>query len=152
MSFLSQLSTFGLEAFSTDSTKKYRNALFANGLWQIRDEPVGEFTLKVQDFDGKKYGLTKDCKFSYTPKLPKIPHTIFNNILQYYKDIYATLKSEVYTSICWDIAKQDYFIYVPKQVVSGAAVTFENNAAIMNDPNIVIVCDVHSHNIMSALT
>ena len=145
MSFLSQLSTFGLEEFSNDPNKKYQNAMFANGLWQKRQEPVGEFVVKVENIDGKKYGLTKDCQFSYTPKLPKIPHTIFNIILQYYKDIYATHKSEVYASICWDISKQDYFIHVPKQVVSGAAVTFENNAALMNDPNIVIVCDTHSH-------
>ena len=59
MSFLSQLSTFGLEEFSNDPNKKYQNAMFANGLWQKRQEPVGEFVVKVENIDGKlqvKYG------------------------------------------------------------------------------------------------
>ena len=62
------------------------------------------------------------------------------------------MKSEVYTSIYWDKIKKDYFIHIPKQKVSGASVTFENEPEMLNNPDYTIVMDIHSHNVMGALT
>lgn len=150
MSLFASLSDIQLDSFKEDSTKKFNNALFANGLWQQRKEPVGTFTIKVEDIDGSKYGLKNKCEFDFESALPKIPAVIFFNILQFYREIYVKMKSEVYVSIYWDKVKQDYFLYVPKQKVSGAVVVFENDTEMLNNPDIFIVMDNHSHNVMNA--
>ena len=149
MSFLSMLSNIGLDTFIKDDSKKFENGLFANGLWQRRKEPVGEFVVKMEELDGRKYGLKNDCAFSYTRALPLMPYPILNNILQFYRDIYKLHKSEVYVSVYWDKIKEDYFLYVPKQEVQGASVKFENDPEMLNNPDYVIVMDSHSHCNMS---
>ncbi len=143
-------SNIGLDAFISDDSKKFENAVFANGLWQKRKEPVGTFTLQMEKFNGSMYGLQNECQVSFESALPKIPMTILNNIHQLYLDIYKKFKSEVYVSIYWDKIKQDYFLYIPKQKVSGASVTFENNEEMMNNPDYFVVMDSHSHNVMGA--
>lgn len=143
MNLFAQFSNMGLEAFVPDASKKYENALFANGIWQRRKEPVGTFTVQVQKFDGKQYGLTKECTFAFESALPKIPISILNTIHKLYLDIYAKFKSEVYISLYWDKKKEDYFLYIPKQQVSGASVRFENDTEMLNNPDHFIVMDSH---------
>lgn len=143
MNIFSALSNFSLEQFQNDDSKKYENAIFANGIWQRRKEPVGTFTVQVNKLDCTPYGLTKDCSFSFESALPKIPHTILKNIHQLYLDFYAKFKSEVYVSLYWDKIKKDYFLYVPVQQVSGASVKFENNQELLNNPDCFIVMDSH---------
>ena len=150
MSLLAAWSNLGLEGFVDDPTKKFQNAIFANGIWQRRQEPVGTFTIQTHKIDGKALGLTKDCSFHFESSLPKIPITLLRNIHALYVDMYKKFKSEVYVSIYWDILKKDYFLYVPKQQVSGASVRFENDADMLNNPNHFIVMDSHSHNVMGA--
>lgn len=145
MSIFGDLSNISLDSFKEDSSKKYLNGFFANGLWQVRKEPVGEFTIKVEDIDGKKYGASVNCEFDFKSSLPKIPSVIFDNILQFYRDVHVLYKSEVYISIYWDKIKQDYFLYVPTQRVSGASVHFEHDPDMLNNHNIFIVMESHSH-------
>lgn len=148
MSFLSAWSNIGLEEFIDDPSKKFQHGVFANGIWQKRQEPVGTFTIQVQKFDGKSFGLTKECAFDFEFALPKIPISILRNIHKLYLDMYAKFKSEVYVSLFWDKKKEDYFLYVPKQEVSGASVRFENDTEMLNNPDHFIVMDSHSHNVM----
>ena len=151
MSFLSLFSNCGLEAFVEDDTKRFQNAIFANGIWQRRKEPVGIFTIQTHKLDGKALGLTQDCSFSFESTLPKMPGTVLKNIHKLYLDIYAKFKSEVYVSVYWDKIKEDYFLYIPKQQVSGASVKFENDVEMLNNEDHFIVMDSHSHNVMGAL-
>lgn len=150
MNLFSSMSNIGLEEFIEDPSKQFRNAVFANGIWQKRKVPVGEFTIQVEKFDGKTYGLTKECSFDFTFSLPKIPITILHNILALYREVSGKFQAEVYVSLYWDRVKQDYFLHVPKQKVSGASVTFENEPEMLNNPDYVIVMDSHSHVNMSA--
>lgn len=143
MSFFSAFSNIGLQTFIPDENKKYENGVFASGIWQRRKEPVGTFTVQVQKFDGRPYGLTEDCAFAFESALPKMPITILTTIHKLYMDVSKKFKSEVYVSVYWDKIKQDYFLYIPKQKVSGAAVTFENDPEMMNNPNHFIVMDSH---------
>lgn len=139
-----------IESFKEDDSKKYENAIFANGIWQKRKEPVGEFIVKLDDIDGTKLGLSQTCQFSFRSSLPKMPHTLLNNILEFYREVYSLYSSEVYISVYWDKRKQDYFLYVPKQEVSGATVRFENDETMLNNEDYFIVMDSHSHNVMGA--
>ena len=151
MSFLQALSNFGLEAFIEDETKRFQNAIFANGVWQKRKEPVGTFTIQVSKLDGKPLGLTQDCAFDFEFALPKIPISILHEIRKLYQAVSKKFRSEVYVSLYWDKVKEDYFLHVPKQEVSGAQVNFENEPEMLNNPDIVIVMDSHSHVNMGAL-
>lgn len=150
MSIFNSMSDFSVDCFSEDDTKKYRNGVFANGIWQKRKEILGTFTVKVNELDGSRLGLKEECKFDFELSLPKAPYVILENILQFYLDIYAKFKSEVYISLFWDIEKQDYFLHVPLQKVSGAVVKFENEEEILNNPNYLLVMESHSHNTMGA--
>lgn len=150
MSLFRALSSLAIEAFDETGDKRYQNAIFANGIWQKRKEPVGEFVVKTHELDGKTLGLTQECQFSFTPALPKMPSVILNNILEFYREVYKKHKSEVYISVYWDKVKQDYFLHVPKQQVSGATVRFENEPEMLNNPDYFIVMDSHSHNVMGA--
>lgn len=143
MSIFASLSSFNVEKFEENSTKKFDNAIFSNGLWQKRKEPVGEFVIQVEKFDGTKYGLTTPCQLSYTPALPKIPYGILLEVIKFFREVQVKFSSEVYIGIYWDKTKQDYFIHVPKQKVSGAAVIFENDESMLNNLDYVIVCDIH---------
>lgn len=150
MSIFSSMSDMSLESFSEDINKRYRNGLFANGIWQKRKELVGDYTVKIQDVDGKALGLTKECSFEFEFKLPKVPLVLLQNILKFYQEIYEEIKSEVYISLFWDKTKEDYFLHVPNQQVAGAVVKFENDDSMLNDPNLILVMESHSHGSMGA--
>lgn len=138
-----------IEAFPEN--KKLAYGIFKNGMWRKIKTPLGHFTHKVQDLPSN-LGLTKECEIAFEKdmSIPAIPYTIYFEILEFYRQIYKEIKSEVYTCIVWDRSKQDFFIHVPKQIVSGAEVKFENAVEIFNDPNFVPYCDIHSHNTMNA--
>lgn len=138
-----------IESFSTD--KKLAYGLYKNGLWRRIKTPLGHFTHKVKDMPDN-LGLTKECEVNFErgEEIPKIPYTIYYEILEFYRKIYQEIKSEVYTCIVWDRVKKDFFIHVPKQTVSGAEVKFENETELFNNPNLVPYCDIHSHNTMNA--
>jgi len=150
MSLLGAMSNCGLETFVYDESKRFQYGIFANGIWQKRKEPIGNFTIQTHKLDGRSMGLTQDCAFEFEFTLPKIPITILRNIHKLYVDVSKKFKSEVYVSLYWDKIKEDYFIHVPKQEVSGAQVNFENEPEMLNNPDIVIVMDSHSHVNMSA--
>jgi hypothetical protein len=135
------LNGFTVECF--DETKKFSNAAFANGIWQRRKEPVGTFTIQIDKIDLKRLGLNQTCEVSYVSALPKIPVALLTNIVEFFRVIKNKMRSEVYISIYWDIAKQDYFLYVPEQRVGGATVNFQNDPAMLNNSNFFIVMDIH---------
>lgn len=142
MGLFNNLAATQIETFEED--KKLSYGVFSNGLWRRDKTPLGQFTHKIQDLP-LNMGLTKPCEFSFTrdDSIPKIPISIYNEILKYYKHIYQTVKSEVYTCIVWDKVKQDFFIHVPKQKVSGAQVDFENEPEVMSNPNLNVYMDIH---------
>lgn len=136
-------SNCGLEEFLDDPSKQFQNGLFANGIWQKRKLPVGTFIAKLQDVDGKALGLTKTCAFDFEFALPKMPITVLTEIHKLYSTVSKKMKSEVYVTVFWDKVKEDYFLYVPKQTVSGAQVNFENNTEMLNNPDYICVMDSH---------
>lgn len=145
--------SFAVEEFDTLSDKNIHNAIFANGLFQMRKSPIGTFIVPVEDTDFTKYGLTKKCETSFTPdhsEIPKVPSTLLTEVIRLYREVYKTITSEVYCAIVWDKVKKDFFIHVPEQEVSAATISYENTVSIYNNPDLVVIMDVHSHNVMSA--
>lgn len=118
--------------------------LFRNGFFRKLTNSVGTFTYKLTDAP-KDLGLTVDCEFDYEPSkdIPKIPYNIYEEIEKFYKFILTKYKTEVYCSVVWDKEKKDFFINVPKQVVSHANVDYENE--VLSNENWVEILQTHSH-------
>lgn len=128
--------------------KDMGTGLFKNGFFRKTVTNVGTFTYKVSDVP-IDLGLSKECEFNFefSKTLPKIPFAVFEEIKRFFKEVYKLYKSEVYCSIVWDKECNDYFIHVPKQVVSGAQVNYENE---LQNPNYVEVAQYHSHSDFAA--
>lgn len=80
----------------------------------------------------------------------KIPMRMFHQIHKFFVDVLGLGKGqfEAQTFIIWNEKKKDYRIFVPKQVVSAASVTYDINGELGPDDHIIM--DIHSHNNMGA--
>jgi hypothetical protein len=130
-----------LEKF-TESENSF--GIFKNGIFKKVKNDLGTFTYKVQDMPDFN-GLTEECAFDFerSEDIPKMPYTIFESILDFYKDVYNEIKSEVYCIVLWDKIKKDFIIHVPSQVVSGAAVKYERDPEIYSNTNLVPYFENH---------
>lgn len=144
---LELFNSFAVEKFDIESNKNFHNAVFANGLFQMRKSHIGTFVIPVETkVDFKQYGLTQECSPSFTPDytvVPKIPAGVLQEVIHLYREVYKTIKSEVYCAIIWDKEKQDFFIHVPEQEVSVATISYKNTPEIYNNPNYIVVMDIH---------
>lgn len=150
---LELFNSFDVEKFNTESGKTFNNAIFANGIFQMRKSPMGTFIVPVEETDFTKFGLTKKCETSFIPDytdIPKIPCGVLEQVIYLYREIYKTIASEVYCAIVWDRIKKDFFIHVPTQEVSAATISYTNTPEIYSNPDLVVVMDIHSHNVMNA--
>ena len=79
-----------------------------------------------------------------------IPGEMFHQIKQFFLDVMdmgpSTYEAQVF--IVWSEVTKEYRIVVPKQKVSAAAVRYDIGE-MLSDTD-VIICDIHSHNDMSA--
>lgn len=75
----------------------------------------------------------------------KIPYEYFEQIVHFFREV-MRLKKADYEAHAWILWEKDkgYYISIPKQTVSKAAVHFSYDEAGL-PPGAVIVCDIHSH-------
>ena len=80
-------------------------------------------------------------------KLPKkIPVSIYFQIWHFFDEF----STEVYAQIFWNENKQEYFVYIPDQTVSGASVDYKRNVKL--ERKYKLICEIHSHNKMGAFS
>lgn len=75
---------------------------------------------------------------------------MFHSIFKFYKGVFNTIKSEVYSMVFWDKKKKDFFIHIPKQKVSFASVSYEKDPELFGNPNFVPFFESHSHSSMKS--
>lgn len=143
------ISSISIESFPEDV--EMPSGLFHNGIWRKTSNKVGTFTHKVSEVP-LNLGLTKDCEvaFERNDSIPKPPISIFYSLLDFYKEVYKNIASEVYTLLVWDTVAKDYFLHVPQQTVSGSSVKYTNDDNIFNNSNYVVYADFHSHGAFNA--
>lgn len=143
------ISSISIESFPEDV--EMPSGLFHNGIWRKTSNKVGTFVHKVSEVP-LNLGLTKDCEVSFerNESIPKPPVSIFYALLDFYKEVYKSIASEVYTLLVWDIAAKDYFLHVPQQTVSGSSVKYTNDDHIFNNSNYIVYADFHSHGAFNA--
>lgn len=117
--------------------------MFANGLWEKRKTHIGEFVHCLTSTNIPY--LKETCAPSFVLSLPKMPIGVYDEIFRFFKDIYSSIKSEVFVGVFWNLTTLDYQLYVPEQQVAGASIKYKRDTGPFCDANLVHVMDVHSH-------
>lgn len=137
-----------IENIPDDCSKKVCYILQGNGLWERRINKLGTFTTQLHNF--KIPGLNENYKEDWELNVPLIPASILVQIVSFFRKINRTYDSEVFVQVFYDFNEKAYKAHVPSQVVSGASVNYRNDNDFQNDPNMLLVFEVHSHNTMGA--
>lgn len=92
----------------------------------------------------------------FQSSLPKIPYTLMEQALSLFRTMMHRGKdrrpAEALVHIYWDKLQQQYFIHVPKQLVSRASVdALLDNEALQDSDSYIHYADLHSHNQMPAV-
>ena len=92
----------------------------------------------------------------FQSSLPKIPYTLMEQALSLFRTMMHRGKdrrpAEALVHIYWDKLQQQYFIHVPKQLVSRASVdALLDNEALQDSDRYIHYADLHSHNQMPAV-
>lgn len=137
-----------IESIPEDCKKKVCYVLQGNGLWEVRTNKLGTFTNHIQKF--KVPGLVMDMAEGWELNVPRIPANILVQIVSFFRKINRVYDSEVFVQVFYDFTKEEYFPHVPEQKVSGASVNYRNENEFQDDPDKMIVFEIHSHNTMGA--
>jgi len=123
-------------------TNKPVNIVVAkNGTFEVRDTPIGRVSVKTAECPG-----LEDVKEGLTLTLPKIPVTLLYQIQDLFCKVYEKYKTEAMAHIYYDKANRRYFVDIPEQEVSGAAVDYKHNLEL--EKKYILVMDIHSHHTM----
>lgn len=126
------------------------HCLFKNNWYVVRKNVIGTFLRKDKE-EKHTYGLPVGPEPSFEFALPKIPAYILKWQVSFYRQVMKDLSnSEAYCTIMWDPETKEYFIFVPKQDVSGASVDWKPIERSQAHPTCIPVVCCHSHNTMSA--
>lgn len=118
-----------------------------DGLWEIRKNKIGTFT--VHKFKGNISGFSNEHSLAegFDLALPKIPKTLLDQILSFFRKLTEDHDFEAYVQIFWNPKTEEYFLFCPDQKVSKGRVKYEPSDLIAEN---VLVCEIHSHNSMEA--
>ena len=113
-------------------------------VYEIRKNEIGTFITPAAKLPELPF-LTPTFQF----KLPKIPFSILNSIVSFFKKLCDRCEMEALVNIYFDKSSYEYTLKVPKQTISKVSVnaTLEDDCA---DENLIHVMDIHSHNTMPA--
>lgn len=143
--FMAQNTSFHIsleEALQSDKPVRY--VVGSDGVYLVRSNNVGTFIAKTDSVSGA-------CKVRNQVQLHmphRVPHELFQQIVAFFMAVYSEHKSEAAAQIFWDEEHEEYFVYIPKQEVTGATCKYYNDQQLMD--NYPLVVDIHSHGSMSA--
>lgn len=131
---------------TTSELGRVNYVIRGNGLWEVRKNKIGLFFTHL--FDEEIGGFPEEeQEEGFELSLPKIPRSILNQTVSFFKSICEEHNFEAYIQIFWDSEKGKYFIECPRQKVSHGRVEYEPHGL---DQKYTLVCEIHSHNSMPA--
>ena len=120
-----------------------------DGIYCVRETDLGRFTYKVSDVNTPK--LVTTLKEGFENYLPKMPMSIYNNIVGFFKEFYQKHKTEVYLRMYYNRLSDEFKYVILKQKLTATKADWE-----FNDPaeyglgiDDILVMQVHSHHTMS---
>ncbi len=113
-------------------------------VYEVRNNKIGTFIAKTD-----KVSILPKVRAGFIPALPKIPNKILLQLITFFKS-YITEEQELEAMayIYWSTVDSQYYVYVPKQVVSHASV--DTTLPEMDEDRFSLVMEIHSHNNMKA--
>ena len=120
----------------------------SNGTFVVKKTPFGNITVKV-----KEMPYLPEMEQGFKLELPKVPYNLFLQAFSFFKAVSDETKDEAALVLYYNTETQEYENLCPVQEVSGAAVTFGKDKDYllrMIDAKYIRVCELHSHNTMSA--
>lgn len=147
ISFQKMLVGHYIETIPEDASKSTNYVLQGNGIWEQRRNDIGTFNRKIASC--KVLGLRSNLTEGWTLNVPKIPISLLGTAVSFFRKICAETNDEVFLQFFYNKETKQYEIECPEQEVSGASVKYKNSE-VFNDPNKVLVFEIHSHNTMEA--
>ena len=136
-----------IEAVPENMNKKVIYSWQGNGIWEIRKLKLGTFITHTKKFNTP--GLESTLTEGWTLNVPKMPASLLDMALSFFRKIYAEHSSEVFLQIFYDTEKKEYLMHCPRQSVGGASVSYIRDASL-ETPEKILVFEVHSHGSMPA--
>lgn len=118
-----------------------------NGLFEVRETETARILFQPTTV----VGLTDELKAGIQLKLPKLPFTIVQQIVAFFRKVSEKSSCEAFVRVWWNCAEKQYEIRVPDQKVGGASVDhtddFDRDGERDADGNLkyLLIMDVHSH-------
>lgn len=132
-----------------EKLKKINYVIRKDGLWEVRENKIAKFFVHL--YDGKIGGFSEDddsYEEGFELLLPKIPRSLFNQVLAFFTKLCESHDFEAYAQFYWSPEDEEYWVRVPQQKVSKGRVVYEPQDGI--PPTNILVCEIHSHNSMRA--
>jgi len=135
-----------IEDLPDDFNKKVAYVWQGNGIWEIRKLPIGTFTTHKQKIDVP--GLKSTLEEGWKLNVPKIPATLLDVTLSFFRQIYNKHSSEVFLQFFYDKSKEEYILHCPQQVVGPGSVNYKRDTEY--EKGKILVFEIHSHGSMGA--
>lgn len=139
---------------ATDITKLNTFIPTGNALWCMVSNPAFRI---VHAFANQSFmGYPTKLEPGFKLLAPKIPGNLIAQILKFFRHFTTDLKmdkvTEAMAHVYWDSRNQEYFVNIPDQEVSGAAVhfNFSLDPTRCREEGVYKVLDIHSHNTMGS--
>lgn len=119
-----------------------------NGIFVVKKTGFGEITVKTDQIP-----LLDNVKEEFKLNIPKAPYYLFLQAYSFFRDVTIKSKDEAALVLYYNTETKSYELYCPEQTVSGASVKFANDVEYVRrqtDQKYIRVCEMHSHNTMSA--
>jgi len=94
-----------------------------------------------------KISFLEDMPTYASLDIPKIPARQFGSIVGFFRKVESMYKSEAIVLLYYNKSKKTYRIYVPKQEVSGASLSYTGEHTIKDH---ILIGSIHSHSSRSA--
>lgn len=134
----------------TDAEKSMKPVKYIMGsdakVYEMRTTDVADFVVAAKKVIG-----TEKIENGFTMKVPKIPFHLLLQTVSFFRDVCKEFNNdEAMLQYWYDIKTKEYSAICLKQTTNKVHVTYIRDEAMEQDPNKVLVMDIHSHNNMSA--
>ena len=113
-------------------------------LFEVRNNQIGTFVAPV-----KRAGDFKRVCAGFIPALPKIPFQALSEIISFFKSFVGEhTESEALAYVYWSFKEENFYVFIPKQIVSKDSV--DSTLPDLDENEFLLVMEIHSHNTMAS--
>lgn len=115
-------------------------------VYEMRSTELGDFVVKTDSVNG-----ADSISEGLSLKIPKIPFKLLLQAVSFFRDVCDQFNNdEAMLQYWYDKETKEFFAECLDQTTNKVHVTFLRNKELEEDPNKILVMDIHSHNNMNA--